>query len=303
MATTALARVETTVSVASSLEQSNHRTKEKLRLKFKETNDPLRVLDPARKKLSSVEAQRVVAVLDEMIRRAELVTLLPYITENIDRFSVLLGSELVHLLESHDQLQSAYQKAVSRYELEVRKCRSVSPARDSTFSSSRRSSVASTEESELNIAEQEEFRVRSAELKSSTSHNHRKLSSGSNSFESDRTVDTLQTQLAHSARNILRVFSNNPSAIKAIKGERSERSFEANKAADELVALRAILLERLLTTPSEEKERKHYLKQVVARERKSSELANKLQGELEHALNDKENEVDMVLLRFLVVLG
>lgn len=292
MATAVMGRVEATISVASSLDQLHPRAKEKAKQKSKETNDPLRVLDPARKKLSSVEAQRVLAVLDEAIRRAEIVTLLPYTIENIDRFSVLLGSELVRLLENHDELQSAYQKAVSKYELEVRRSLSASPSpSESTAKSSRRSSAASDEGTGVVKSERADSRMSSAGKKSLISQKNRRVSLDSNySLDLDR-VDALQTQLAHSARNILRVFSNNPSAVNAIKDERSGRSFESNKLVDELTAMRGIVFEQLLTTPGEEKERKQYLKQVVARERKSSQLASKLQAELENALNDKENEV------------
>ena len=69
--------------------------KAKLRL------DPQRALEPARKKLSTVEAQRVMAVLLESIRRTDIVSIIPFILENLERFRVLLGSELVQMLEDH----------------------------------------------------------------------------------------------------------------------------------------------------------------------------------------------------------
>ena len=296
MAALVMARLETTTSVASSFEQLHPRTKEKMKQKSKESNDPLRVLDPARKKLSSVEAQRVVATLDDTIRRVEIVTLLPYITENLSRFSVLLGTDLVKMLENHDCLQSAYQKAVAKFELDVRKSRSSSPSQsESVAGSSRRSSEVSAERLEQTNTELAGSRTSSVGRQSLASQNSgRVISAGSHQEDElldPRLVDTLQMQLAHSVRNVLRLFSHNPSAVNAIKNEKNERSFEANKMIDELAALRGILFERLLTTPSEEKERKQYLKQVVTRERKSSELASKLQAELENAVNDKENEV------------
>lgn len=70
---------------------------------------------------------------------------------------------------------------------------------------------------------------------------------------------------------------------------------------DELVTLRAILFEKLLTTPSEEKERKQYLKQIVAREMKSSETGRKLQEELKRAIDDKENEVHGTVQKVLYI--
>jgi len=106
-----------------------------------------------------------------------------------------------------------------------------------------------------------------------------------------KVVYGLSTHMKHSVKNILRLFASNPAAMNALKDLRNERSAEMNGMIDELVTLRAILFEKLLTTPSEEKERKQYLKQIVAREMKSSETGRKLQEELKRAIDDKENEV------------
>ena len=70
--------------------------------------DPSRALEPARKKLTTVEAQRVMAVFDETIKRCEIVTLLPYIMKNLDRYRVSLGSELVELIKHHEVVISSY---------------------------------------------------------------------------------------------------------------------------------------------------------------------------------------------------
>lgn len=70
--------------------------------------DPTRALEPARKKLTTIESQRIMAVFEESIRRAEIVTALPYIMENIDRFKVSLGSELVDVIKQHSRTQDTY---------------------------------------------------------------------------------------------------------------------------------------------------------------------------------------------------
>ena len=70
--------------------------------------DPTRALEPARKKLTTIESQRIMAVLEEAIKRAEIVTALPYIIDNIDRFKVSLGSELVDGIKQHSRIQSTY---------------------------------------------------------------------------------------------------------------------------------------------------------------------------------------------------
>lgn len=291
-------RAETTGSVASSFEQLLPKAKEKLKNKVKDTSDPLKVLDPVRKKLTSVEAQRVIAVVDDSIKRLELVSVLPYVIENLNRFSVILGSDLVQVLEEHDRIQASYQKAVSKFSLEQRRSQSASPT-TSTISS-RRSSEASQAVSENQegvlrepIALQES-RASSASSKLSLSQKPGRLSPlqvGDDAAVDLKVVHALTTHMKHSVKNILRLFASNPAAMNALKDLRNERSVEVNGMIDELITLRAILFEKLLTTPSEQKERKQYLKQIVAREMKSSETGRKLQEELERAIDDKENEV------------
>ena len=291
-------RAETTGSVASSFEQILPKTKEKQKEKVKDTSDPLKVLDPERKKLTSVEAQRVIAVVDDSIKRLELVSLLPYIIENLNRFSVILGSDLVQVLEEHDRIQSSYQKAISKFSLDQRRSRSATPT--ASIVSSRRSSEASqaVSENEQGIPSTSgalpESRASSAGSRQSFTQKPSQLSLLPTSDDQSvdlKVVNALSTQMKYSVKTILRLFASNPAAVNALKDLRNERSVEGNKIIDEMTTLRAVLFERLLTTPSEEKERRQYLKQIVAREMKSSETGRKLQDELKRAIDDKENEV------------
>lgn len=70
--------------------------------------DPSRALEPAKKKLSTIESQRIMAVVEETIKRVEVVTAIPYIMSNIERFRVSLGSELYDVLKQHYQIQENY---------------------------------------------------------------------------------------------------------------------------------------------------------------------------------------------------
>ncbi|ESO91687.1 hypothetical protein LOTGIDRAFT_83213, partial [Lottia gigantea] len=70
--------------------------------------DPSRALEPSRKKISTIEAQRVMSVFEETIRRVEIITLLPHIIENLDRFRISLGSDLADLLQHHQVIQESY---------------------------------------------------------------------------------------------------------------------------------------------------------------------------------------------------
>ena len=287
-----MVRAETTVSVASSFDQLHPKVKEKQKYKTKETADPLKVLDPVRKKLTSVEAQRVIAVVDDSIKRFELVSLLPFIVENLSRFSVILGSDLVQVLEDHDRIQSSFQKAVSKYELEQRRSQAASPEA-SNVSSRPSSSQTSRSLSEKNTREFQEDRIDSAGSKRSLSQRSVRLSPLQTPGDpvDEKVIHALAAQLRHSVKTIFRLFSLNPAAVNALKDLKNERSFEANAMIEEMHTLRALLFEKLLTAPSEEKEKRKYLKQIVTREMKSSEMGRKLQEELKKALDDKENEV------------
>jgi len=211
---------------------------------------------------------------------------------------VILGSDLVQVLEEHDRIQASYQKAVSKFSLEQRRSQSASPTTSNI--SSRRSSEASQAESENQegvLREPivlQESRASSASSKLSLSQKPGRLSPLQVSDDAAvdlKVVHGLTTHMKHSVKNILRLFASNPAAVNALKDLRKERSVEVNGMIDELITLRAILFEKLLTTPSEQKERKQYLKQIVAREMKSSETGRKLQEELERAIDDKENEI------------
>ncbi|MGH0165028.1 UNVERIFIED_CONTAM: hypothetical protein FKN15_048200 [Acipenser sinensis] len=76
--------------------------------------DSLKILDPASKKLSCLEAQRIASVLEECIRKAELSTLLPYCLHSLDRFGVVLGAELTGALQEHRRLADNLQILLER---------------------------------------------------------------------------------------------------------------------------------------------------------------------------------------------
>ncbi|XP_018417232.1 PREDICTED: IQ domain-containing protein D [Nanorana parkeri] len=81
--------------------------------------DSLKMLEPGRKKLSSVETQRVVAVLDETIKKLELVSLFQHAIENMERYSIVFGSELTGALREHQRLQVNMQRQLSHLNKEV----------------------------------------------------------------------------------------------------------------------------------------------------------------------------------------
>ncbi|KAM4809080.1 dynein regulatory complex protein 10 [Rhinophrynus dorsalis] len=76
------------------------------------------MLEPGRKKLTSVETQRVIAVLDETIKKLELVSLFQYAYDNLERYSVVFGPELVGSLREHKRLQDNMQWRIQNPNIE-----------------------------------------------------------------------------------------------------------------------------------------------------------------------------------------
>uniref|UniRef100_A0A8C8R9P1 Dynein regulatory complex protein 10 n=1 Tax=Pelusios castaneus TaxID=367368 RepID=A0A8C8R9P1_9SAUR len=67
---------------------------------------PLKILDPGRSKLTTVETKRIISVLDETITKIELISLLSHTVEFLDDLSTILGSELMGALKEHEQLSN-----------------------------------------------------------------------------------------------------------------------------------------------------------------------------------------------------
>ncbi len=268
-------------STASSLSETHSRIPEKVHnFKSREVADPLRVLEPERKKLTSLEPQRVLAVLEDTIRRLEISTILPFVVENLSRFSIVLGAELTNSLREHDSLQGRYQKAVSQLHLEEKRLASLhekfgqqKKEKDAEFffdddprSVEKESSADEISLSDITLAE-------------------------GNIKKEQKVVTFFREQLKQSLRNLLRLFVRNPTAFDSLRNESKERSEEVNEMLTQLNALKGTLFERLLRTPSELKERDSYLKFITERESKLSKHAKKLREQLNVATEDKENEV------------
>jgi hypothetical protein len=267
-------------STASSLSETRSRMQEKVHnLKSREIADPLKVLEPERKKLTSLESQRVLAVLEDSIRRIELSTILPFVVENLNRFSILLGAELTHLLREHDSLQGRYQKAVSQMHLEEKRLASLHE---------KLTQQKKEKEAEFFLDDE----GGSVDKGDGITALDITLAEGKIKKE-QKTLDFLQEQLKESLRSLLRHFARNPTAMDSLRSERRERSEEANEMLVQLAALKGTLFERLLRTPSELKERDSYLKFITERERKLSKHAKKLREELSIATEDKENEASV----------
>jgi hypothetical protein len=242
--------------------------------------DPLRALEPSRKKLSTVESQRIMAVLDETMKRTELVSILPQILENIDRFSVVLGSELVSLLKEHKLLKEGYEDVTRKLD-ELQGTSSL------------------PEEDPFDYGEDFYTRPRSKpsthSAKSEASEKTALASRPASASEIEallRNQQVLSSNLAFSCKDILRAFSDNLSATRAVLKEYTHRPRSIRSLMSSCDEMKDVMMERLLTTPLEAEEKIGYLVHVTQRERHNATIIEKLETELNAANEDKDEEVE-----------
>ena len=286
--------------------------------------DPSRALEPARKKIATIEAQRIMSVFEDTIAKSEIVTLLPFIIDNLDRFSVSLGTELYDLITNHAVILGSYHEIKQSLEKQMRRNAQAAKKRQRTPSqasedpegnqmldeddaaaaivdtSSGTQSRERTPQSSRSLSRQTMSRQDSRSSSRPTSADSRASSARSmvSNFSMDsqmeRTVRSLSNvaqQLNSSCKNILRSFHVNPSALNTIKHEYAKRHPVCQDLITNMSELKDILMNKLLTTPEEENERMAYLQEISKRERNNAAVIDKLETELKAAQDDKDDEV------------
>ena len=265
--------------------------------------DPARALEPARKKIATIEAQRVMSVFDDTIQKLEISSMLPYILENLDRFRISFGSELASLLENHNVIISSYNEIKEQLDRQLQRNRI-------RTASSVRSDASQDETDDVNETHgtegdgEQPFEtgqlspVEKAPSRKSSAGSQRSASSVQ-SFDSQtertmRSLSLVAQQLSSSCKNILRAFQVNVNAFNTVKAHFNNRPAESEKMLSYMKDLKEILLNKLLTTPEEEKERMTYIQEVSQRERNNAAIIAKMEEELQAAVADKEEEVSTI---------
>ncbi len=114
----------------------------------------------------------------------------------------------------------------------------------------------------------------------------------------------LKEQLAKSTkavqdsfRNIMRLLKATPTTREMLKGIRPNTGgeMESQKLKDGLCELREIVLEKLLTSPAEERERREMMLEVSLRHSANQELIDSLEKEVASAVKDKDTEVSSTI--------
>ncbi|NXI12300.1 DRC10 protein, partial [Irena cyanogastra] len=108
----------------------------------------------------------------------------------------------------------------------------------------------------------------------------------------EKTMRTVKQRLKCSLRNILRLFLANPLLYHGLKFEVRVRESPADVFIKAFMEFRDFMLERLLTTPDEEKEKIQFMKDISLRVEKNTETISALQGELAAVIQTRDEEVN-----------
>ncbi|XP_061183426.1 dynein regulatory complex protein 10-like [Saccostrea echinata] len=259
--------------------------------------DPSRALEPTRKKISTIEAQRVMSVFEDTISKAEIVTILPYILENRERFRVSLGAELSLLLDIHKNTVDSYEEIKQQLDIQLRqrRIRTASTEKSEGLEEERTGEFGAAgvtpTESPMPEAEVRDISRRSSVASGRSARSVQSVESYDSQTERTmRSLSLVAQQLSSSCKNILRAFLSNPNALNMIKAQ-ARRSEQCDVFIKDMNDLRDVLLNKLLTTPEEEKERMQYIQEVSKRERQNAVVIEDLEQKLKAAMDEKDEEI------------
>ena len=236
------------------------------------SDDPLRILQPAQKKVSNVESQRVLSVLDESIKRIEIVSALPYLVNSLDRHSVSLGADITALLTKYKGLTEEFSQIVVALGKDsygdIRRMSSDLPQTASMTSISSEKSLGTTSRTKLEP-----------------------IVSQISDEALDEKLALLTGKIKHNTKSILRAFSNNPAAFSVMRTISSEITYGAKSFKSSMGELRGVIQERLLTTKQEEETRSNHVDSMSKRERELQKDIGQLEEELNNAREQRDKEV------------
>ena len=219
--------------------------------------DPLRILFPAQKKLSTIESQRILSVLDETVRKIEAALLIPSMSTSLDCLSVPFGSQLVKLLQEYREIAVEYEAVYETLNsLGITPMRAMKERKESSCSSihSERKSLAPIDE------------------------------------EVKEKFYSLEQRIHHNVKSILRVVATNPAVLQTVSKDKAASHIHGH-LMESIRGLRSVLNERLLTTKMEEVKRKEHMLLVAEQRMNAEDQIRQLEKELEEAEKKKEEEV------------
>nr|XP_009424588.4 dynein regulatory complex protein 10 isoform X2 [Pan troglodytes]XP_054519623.1 dynein regulatory complex protein 10 isoform X2 [Pan troglodytes]XP_054519624.1 dynein regulatory complex protein 10 isoform X2 [Pan troglodytes]XP_054519625.1 dynein regulatory complex protein 10 isoform X2 [Pan troglodytes] len=214
--------------------------------------DPLKPLVLSRTKLTTIEAKRIMSILDEAIYKVELVTLLSYVASNREDMEGMLGEDVMRAVREHQDLCQVL--------LENVRC---------------------LKEKERQLQEQKEAeeegwlrdRLLSIELQKSS-------------------LSPLTQQIKDSTKNVLRLLLSIPQAARLLQMQTQGRSAEAQNFIDSLIELRGFLFEKLLTSPMEARDKAQFLQDISRQNSNNQQIIDTLEKELAERMKNRNAEVE-----------
>lgn len=229
--------------------------------------DPLRALEPARKKLSTIESQRVMCVLEDTKKRCDVISSLPHIMKNMDKFAALVGPEVGNCFADHKKIHDKFATLELRHtdiSLQITNAETAREEGDEATSSPQPQPTppASRPVSRgLSSRGSMRYRQSPAQLNGAAAPSASDLNEQLEAITSQ--IKMVELELHISIKNMMRILGLNPGVVNLILAEvGNSRSRESMFFTTQLQELRDILMEKLLMTPIEEKEKMHYLSQV-----------------------------------------
>ncbi|XP_052611173.1 dynein regulatory complex protein 10 [Peromyscus californicus insignis] len=213
---------------------------------------PMKTLVPSKSKLSTIEAKRIMSVLDEGIQKVGLVTLMSYVESHPEALEGMFPEDLVRAVREHLDLGQPLLEGASILQ-EKQKCL----------------------EEEVEEAEEGWYRDRLLSIDLCRA-----------------SLWPLAHQFRDSTKTILRLLISDSQVITLVQMQVPGRSPGAQRLLHSLVELRGFLFEKLITSPMEVKEKNQFLQDINRRNERNQEVIDGLQAELAEVLKNKEAEVE-----------
>lgn len=212
---------------------------------------PMKTLAPSKSKLSTIEAKRIMSVLDEGIQKVGLVTLMSYVESHPEALEGMFPEDLVRAVREHLDLGQALLEGASILQQKQKRL-----------------------EEEVQEAEEGWYRDRLLSIDLCRA-----------------SLWPLAHQFRDSTKSILRLLISDSQIVTLVQMQAPGRSPGAQRLLDGLVELRGFLFEKLITSPMEVKEKNQFIQDINRRNERNQEVIDGLQAELAEVLKNKEAEV------------
>ncbi|XP_037672540.1 dynein regulatory complex protein 10 [Choloepus didactylus] len=214
---------------------------------------PLKPLVPSKTKLTTIETKRIMSVLDEAIRKVEMVTLLSYVASNEESLEGMLGEDIMQAVRDHEEL-----------------CKTLLDSTEGLKDAQRQ-----LQEAEAEAEEEGWFK----DLLLTTE-------------QQKASLPPLRQQIKDSTKNVLRLLLTSPQAAKVLQMQKLGRRAEAQLFIDGLIELRGFLFEKLLTSPMEAREKAQFLQDISRQNKRNQEIIKALENELSASIKNRNTEVE-----------